>query len=443
MVALLTMAFLSSFLGGVLAYFRSSLSRFVRKSYQTTSYSLVHFRYIDCCVTVPISVLTAIANIVQISALYLDANDASSTTREVDRSLASAMIAVRIIVAFVSLYLVDASVRRNVWKQFVLTDYLDPLPFLPLWVTFLIIILIDPSQVRFLPFMRSPFSEHSGGYPNLDVFTICMSCTIVSSMAVFMLSAVSMAYIPLGEVIVSTVLSGLWFVITTTITLLRLARPVDVDEIIDLSVSSGAAAGGGGGGGGGGMQSAPKGAYRNYGGGVGQPTFDSLGNPLSGSALARHSESGGQGFEMRKSGIGGARIDEMRLSGSRAATQPIRSPTPPKRINLGAVLDNIPDPVMNLQDAKVASYAHQQQQLQQQQEAEAATGIAGEGDDVSRRTFVSSDRVSQRVPFSFNYSVHDDEPIMDEVPAAASAAAEGGEEEEERDEGPKQRRPFT
>lgn len=46
---------------------------------------------------------------------------------------------------------------------------------------------------------------------------------------------------------------------------------------------------------------------------------------------------------------------EMRLSGSRLATQPIRRPTPPKRASLGTVLDNIPEPALTLSEARVPS----------------------------------------------------------------------------------------
>ena len=106
------------------------------------------------------------------------------------------------------------------------------------------------------------------------------------------------------------------------------------------------------------------------------------------------------------------------MTGSRAATQPIRSPTPPKRVSLGAVLDNIPEPPMPLDDAKVASYAHLVHEMTAAQHEGAAhadeeAGVdaaayeeGGEGE--ARRTFVSSDKVLNRVPFSFAYSVYDE-----------------------------------
>jgi len=428
---LLAMVFMSIAMGATLCYFRRALYAFVRRTAQTTTYSLVHFSYVDSCVTIPISIMTAIANFTLISALYLDADDASSLTREVDRSLASAMVGVRVVVACVSVYLIDSSIRRDVWKQFVLVDYLD-FPFSAMWAVFILIMIIDPSQVRFLPFMKSPFSEHSGGYPNLNVFLICMCCTIISSLAIFIVSAASMVYIPLSEVIVSTVLSGMWFVVITTITILRLARPVDVDEILTESAGGGAA---GGGAAGGGMQSHPKGAYRNYHGDDHHmnhnpqvPSFSTYatGNPLV----------SGDGLEMRSSRGSAPRIDEILLSGSRAATRPIRAPTPPKRIGLGAVLDNIPEPMMPLEDAKVASYAHivYEQQQQQEQEQEQQQGVGEE--ELARRTFVSSDKVSQRVPFSFNYNVYDE-------PEQALDQEQGQGQDQDQDEGAFQRAPFS
>jgi hypothetical protein len=139
---------------------------------------------------------------------------------------------------------------------------------------------------------------------------------------------------------------------------------------------------------------------------------------------------GGDGLEMRSSRGSAPRIDEILLSGSRAATRPIRAPTPPKRIGLGAVLDNIPEPMMPLEDAKVASYAHIVYDQQQQQEQQQGVGE----DELARRTFVSSDKVSQRVPFSFNYSVYDE-------PEQAMEQEQGQGQDE--DGGAIQRAPFS
>lgn len=425
----MVVTFMSILFGGVLCFVRSRLHLFVRKTHETVSYSLVSFKYFDCMITIPISIMTAVANAIQISALFIDSNSASSTTQDIDRAVAGAMIAVRLLVSLVSIYLIDSCVRRSLWKQFLLHEYLA----IPgIWFFFIVIILVDPSQVRFLPFMKSPFSEHSGGYPNLNVFLICMSCTIASSMGIFILSAASMVFIPLSEVLVSTILSGLWFVIITTITLLRLSRPVDVDDMMDLSRPSNLAAGG--------MQSHPKGAYSNYPSRYDYSNYggsaDSQGVVLGSNALSKSAQRDEGGFEMRKSGT---RVDEMMMTGSRAATQPIRSPTPPKRLNIGSVLDKIPDPIMSLEDAKVASYAHIVFEQKPEEAAAAAEGQGVEEEVVeARRSYVSSEKVQQRVPFSFDYSVRDEE-------SAGEQRQQQQEQdwEQEEDEGPIQRFPFS
>jgi len=430
-VLLVVMTFISVLLGTGLCVARSRLRLFVRKTTQSVTYSIVDFTLIDMCITIPLSVLTAFSNFTLISALLLDSNKTGSTTQDLDRLVAGAMITVRILVAGVGLYLVDSSLRRSVWKQFVLEDYLDG-SFSVIWAVFIVIIMLDPSQARFLPFMKSPFSEHSGGYPNLNVFLICMTSTIVSSLGIFILSAASSVFIPLSEVLTSTVLSGIWFGLLTGLTLLRLSRPVDVDDLLDRSRPSMAAAGGGG------MQSHPRGMFSDV---------DSSGNPVTRWSMSaqQQQEFRDSNLEMRRSGQG-SRVDEMYMTGSRAATQPIRSPTPPKRVSLGAVLDNIPEPAMPLGNAKVASYAHIVHEMAAAQAAseqggahqdeengggEVAAEAEGEGEDyAARRTYVSSDKVQNRVPFSFAYSVYDEgegegEVIEEEAAAGGERAVQG------------------
>ena len=431
-VLLVIMTFISVLVGIGLCVVRSRLRLFVRKTTQTKTYSIVDFSLIDMCLTIPLSVLTAFSNFTLISALLFDSNKAGSATQDLDRLVAGAMITVRILVACVGLYLVDSSLRRSVWKQFVLEDYLDG-SFSVIWAIFIVIIMLDPSQARFLPFMKSPFSEHSGGYPNLNVFLICMTSTIVSSLGIFILSAASSVFIPLSEVLTSTVLSGIWFGLLTGLTMFRLSRPVDVDDLLDRSRPSMAAAGGGG------MQSHPRGMFSDV---------DSSGNPVTRWSMSaqQQQEFRDSNLEMRRSGQGAdSRVDEMYMTGSRAATQPIRSPTPPKRVSLGSVLDKIPEPSMPLDDAKVASYAHivhemaaaqaagEQGGIRRDGENGGEEGVAEEEDDDARRTSVSSDKVQNRVPFSFAYSVYDEgegegegEVIEeDQVVAGAQRAVQG------------------
>ena len=183
------MSCVSVALGLLLCYARASLPSRVASTPDTQAFTIVHFRYVDLATTIPLSLMTAVANFIQVSALYIDAQDARSSTVTIDRAVAGGMVAVRVLVALVSAYLVDSSVRRSVWRQFVLVEYLQ---FPLLWVVVILVVLVDPSQVRLLPFMKSPFSEHSGGYPNLHVFTVCLACTTASALGIFMLSAASM-----------------------------------------------------------------------------------------------------------------------------------------------------------------------------------------------------------------------------------------------------------
>lgn len=165
-------------------------------------------------------------------------------------------------------------------------------------------------------------------------------------------------------------LTGLWFLLSATLTLLRVARPVDVDELIDSGSGS--------------MASYPR-KYDIY-SREGGSEYSEGGGVVFGMAA------GGGGYPSRAGGLSHSVAQaternslrnsltiyspnaqplsyplphqqhqqhhqevEMRLSGSRLATQPIRRPTPPKRAGLGSVLDQIPEPALTLSQARVPS----------------------------------------------------------------------------------------
>ena len=139
---------------------------------------MVAFSPSEVMISITLSVFAACSNFLQITQYF----------KTPGQNLGSYMLLARVLVVLYTAYMLQLIFRNDALKQKLAGLHLYKVT---LWIVISLVAMVDSTHLRLFPWKATEFAKRSGGYPNLRLFRMGLSCTAMSGLAQLSLSAIN------------------------------------------------------------------------------------------------------------------------------------------------------------------------------------------------------------------------------------------------------------